>query len=284
MAGQTLPDWALEMRERDRPIFIAGASARSGTTALHRLMNTHPDVMLHGEEPIVFDMAHICASRIMRFMQERALYDKLRQDALEQRGDMWFDAFLPPADALIQNAFLLFYQAVLPFREDAQRLGKPRWGMKRPNVGVHQVAGLSVLLPRSRTVYLVRDLAEVLRSGKAFYRPRGEYQPAEICRQWAARVVAWAQHSRTAQHFTLNYADLDDRPAWVVEQLAGFLELDGLDPAALARKVNARTTAASDVYVAPEPLNDEETALVRQTETAMRAELAGTALPATGIG
>ncbi|MDF1793827.1 MAG: sulfotransferase [Thalassobaculaceae bacterium] len=284
MTEQGLPDWAHEMRERDRPIFIAAAAARSGTTALHRLLNAHPDVMLHGEDPIMFDMAHICASRVIRFVQGREQYETLRRNARQQGGDEWLDVFLPQPDVLMQNAFLMFYLAARPFREDARQFGKSRWGMKKPNVGAHQVSGLSVLLRNARVIYQIRELEGVLRSGKSFYVPRGEYQPVEICRQWAARTGAWAKQIRTEQHFTLNYADLDQRPEWVVEQLSAFLELEGLTPEVLRSKVNTRKSDDPATYVAPEQLTDEELDLVRRTEAALQADLAGTALPPSGVG
>lgn len=287
MNGPGLPDWALEMRERDRPIFIAAASARSGTTALHRLLNSHPDVMLHGEDPFMFDMAHLCASRVVRFAQGREQYETLRRNALQQGSDEWLDVFLPPPDVLMQNAFLMFYLAAQPFREDARQLGKTRWGMKKPNVSPHQIAGLSVLLRNARVIYMIRDLESVLRSGKALYLQQGDYRPDEICRQWAARAGAWAKQVRTEQHFTLNYTDLDRRPEWVVEQLAAFLDLDPLDPAVLTSKVNTRKSGdgGSDAggYTAPKELTDEEMALVRRTETALHADLAGVDLPPTGV-
>lgn len=282
MTGSGLPDWANEMRERDRPIFVAAATARSGTTALHRLLNNHPDVMLHGEDPIMFDMAHICAGRVVRFAQGREQYETLRRNALQQGSDEWLDVFLPQPDVLMQTAFLMFYLTARPFRDDARQFGKVRWGMKKPNVSPHHIAALSVLLRNVRVIYMIRDLKDVLKSGKSFYVARGEYRPHDICSQWAARVSAWAKQQRTEQHFTLNYADLDERPNWVVEQLATFLELEQLDPTVLRSKVNTQKPAGGG-YTAPQDLTDEEVELVRQTEAAMHADLGGVAMPPTGI-
>lgn len=286
MSDQALPDWAREMRERDRPIFIASASARSGTTALHRLLNSHPDVMLHGEDPVMFDMAHIAASRVVRFMQGRDEYTRLRRNALEQGTDEWLDVFLPPTDILMHNAFLLFYLTAKPFRDDALQFGKRRWGMKKPNISAHQVSGLSVLLRNARIVYMLRDLKGVLRSGKSFYSPHGTYDPADICRAWAERTLGWARQPRTEQHFTLNYADLDGKPERTVADLAAFLELEGLDPATLDSKVNARKSDDARRYVPPATLDEAEIDLVARTEAGLQADLAaaGATLPATGIG
>lgn len=286
MTDQALPDWAQEMREHDRPIFIAASSARSGTTALHRLLNSHPDVMLHGEDPVMFDMAHLTASRIVRFMQARDDYATRRRNALEQTADEWLDAFLPPTDILMHNAFLLFYLTAKPFRDDALQFGKTRWGMKKPHIGAHQVAGVSALLRNARIIYLIRDLKGVLRSAKSFYTPTDSYQPEMLCEGWAERTLSWAKQPRTEQHFTLNYDDLDQQPERIVSQLAAFLELEGLDPTVLDSKVNVRKADSADKYVAPGSLNEEERDLIHRTERALQADLtaAGATLPKTGIG
>src|SRR3546814_2636094 len=72
-------------------------------------------------------------------------------------------------------------------------MGSTRWGQKVPSVPLSNAIAIRQFLPRTKVVYLVRDVGDCLRSIKA-YRETRRRDPAEFCRLWVDNVRSWQAH------------------------------------------------------------------------------------------
>src|SRR3546814_2702078 len=96
--------------------------------------------------------------------------------------------------AYIQTGCHAVHLFARTFQSDAEAMGSTRWGQKVPSVPLSNAIAIRQFLPRTKVVYLVRDVGDCLRSIKA-YRETRRRDPAEFCRLWVDNV-----RSRSEEH------------------------------------------------------------------------------------
>ena len=136
--------------DRERPIFVLGAGWRTGSTLLQRLLCTHPDVIIWGENRGL--MAHLEAA--MGVIEGLQPLSEIHHQHREAEGANAWIAVLNPALTDFEDGIrqlLLRYYA-----EPAHQSGSSRWGFKEVRYGLedtrlsgrcHFVLNTGVFLP-----------------------------------------------------------------------------------------------------------------------------------------
>jgi hypothetical protein len=139
-----------------RPIFVLGCP-RSGTTLLRHMLRAHPRIAIPPETRLLLDA-----------YEHRGAYGDLREPANHTALAEWIVAGagtrfgrlgLDPrtvADEIIAGPPTLGSALEIALRAYARRVGKPRWGDKRPGY-VQHIDALLRMFPDAQIVHLIRD-------------------------------------------------------------------------------------------------------------------------------
>ncbi|MDN3357043.1 sulfotransferase [Actinomadura sp. DC4] len=139
-----------------RPIFVLGCP-RSGTTLMRLMLRAHPRIAIPPETRLLLDA-----------YEHRGAYGDLRLPANHQALAEWivagagtrFDGLgLDPrsvAEEIVAGPPTLGSALEIALGAYARRLGKPRWGDKRPGY-VQHIDALLRMFPDAQIVHLVRD-------------------------------------------------------------------------------------------------------------------------------
>jgi hypothetical protein len=150
--------------DSDRPIFIIGC-ARSGTTLLRMILDSHPRISCGEETKFLADLEPIVGAH-QRLL---ASYGFDRAWWLDRIRDMYGG---------FQAAYL-------------ERRGKARWAEKTPSYTLH-LAFVEELYPDAQYIHIIRDGRDVVAS----FRDRWGYRSGVR----AANSI-WAHYVRTAREF-----------------------------------------------------------------------------------
>jgi hypothetical protein len=139
-----------------RPIFVLGCP-RSGTRLLRRMLCAHPRVAIPPETRLLLDAySHRGAYGDLREVtNRRALADWIVAGAGTGFGDLGLDP-LAVAEEIVAGPPTLGSALEITLRAYARRLGKARWGDKRPAY-VQHIDALLRLFPDAQIVHLIRD-------------------------------------------------------------------------------------------------------------------------------
>ncbi|CAN5287924.1 sulfotransferase [soil metagenome] len=179
----------------ERPIFLIGC-ARSGTTLLRLMLDSHPAISCGGETKFLVDLE--------RTIERYALPTKF-----DQPRQYWLER-LRAYYAGIQLDYM-------------HRRGKRRWADKTPLYTLH-LPLLEELFPHSQYVHLIRDGRDVVAST----RDRWGYRPAlgTAWRKWTLYVRTAQEFGRTlpaGRYHDLRYEHLVADPEPVMRRLFDFL-------------------------------------------------------------
>jgi hypothetical protein len=139
-----------------RPIFVLGCP-RSGTTLLRLMLRAHPRIAIPPETRLLLDAyEHRDAYGDLRQLPNRtALAEWIVAGAGTRFGRLGLDPRVV-ADEIIAGPPTLGSALEIALRAYARRLGKPRWGDKRPGY-VQHIDALLRMFPDAQIVHLVRD-------------------------------------------------------------------------------------------------------------------------------
>lgn len=202
--------------------FIVG-SARSGTTLIREMLDTHPRLAVPPESHFLVPIA-----------RERARYESdggVDVDALsaDLRAHERFRRFrlkpeqlreaLDPAPATLADAIRRIYAAY------AAKKGKERYADKTPHYVMH-VKLLAGLLPESKWVHVLRDGRNAALSIMEW--PLGPNKLDEALLMWRRRVEAGLQAAEMLgpeRYLQYRHEDLVDESEKVLRQICEFIEL-----------------------------------------------------------
>jgi hypothetical protein len=209
--------------KEDRPApapFVVGV-ARSGTTLLRLMLDSHPDLAIPAETgwiPAVLDIP--CG----------ALDGPERLCAAVTGFETFPDCSLSADDLLSEVRRVRPFdtaEAVRAFyRLYAERHGKRRWGDKTPVYG-QEMEAIATLLPEARFVHVIRDGRDVAVSVRPLHFSPGD-DIAAIARDWRERVRSYrAAGGRLGaeRYLELRYEDLLDHPEDELRRISAFLKL-----------------------------------------------------------
>jgi Sulfotransferase family len=206
--------------------FVVGV-ARSGTTLLRLMLDSHPDLAIPAETHFLPPLIR----RVNELERAGADTDELRAATLELIvGHPRFRDLGVAADALEAHlAALQEIDAGAAARAvhlvHAADQGKPRWGDKTPRY-LRRMRPLWEALPEARFVHLVRDGRDVAVSLAQV--SWGTADPAEAARLWKDGIEGGRNHLKWVPaecYVELRYEELVAEPERVLRRAAEFLEL-----------------------------------------------------------
>lgn len=214
------------------PLLVLGAGQRCGSTLLQRLISSHPEAFVWGEQ-----RGHL--ANILEAVEGLRNHDAERgwgsRDEFARQGYQGFMANLMPEPAVVDQAFALFCARL--FAADGARV----WGFKEVRHDLPFAERLRRILPGTRVIFVVRDPRNVLRSldewEQNHWWTRAETQAS--IDNWT-RIAASFQEATTLPVLTLRYEDFTEDPKGTARRVGAFAGLDpsGFDLAVFGRKVH----------------------------------------------
>jgi hypothetical protein len=200
------------------PFFIVG-SARSGTTLLRLMFNSHREVAIPPESRFI---TQLWTGREEVEIDE--LMARLGEDKRFQTWDLPIDAVMRELDGRSYARYAEVMEAAYCAYARAQ--GKPRWGDKTPRYVMH-IPLLASLWPDARFIHLIRDGRNVALSYADL--PFGPKSVATAAKLWSSRVEVGLRDGRALggkRYLEISYEDLVEDPEGEAKDLCEFLHLD----------------------------------------------------------
>jgi hypothetical protein len=209
------------------PVFVFGCGWRTGSTLLQRLLCSHPEIHIWGENHGMLNLLHQAAATVKGYetIAERHF------DAYRRTGtDAWIPMMNPPTEHFDHGlrALLEAY-----YGAPALQMGKPRWGFKEVRYGAELAAFLQTLFPGARFLALVRHPANCLASARAthtLFLKKGLLAqvggPDAFLRHWANLAHSFLHPPAGTALLPLRYEDVVSEAATAVKRIAEFLAVD----------------------------------------------------------
>ncbi len=248
----------------DQPIFVLGATWRSGSTLLQRLLLSSGDIMMWGEPWNRSDLVPRLRESLLPLDGSWPLDHMLveNQDPQTPLHQQMVPDLFPSLTDLAAAHRALFDRL---YREPATRLGYSRWGFKETRLGANDARYLHQLYPQARMILLIRDPYHSWASYLAL-RAQGYWRwpdqsivsPRHFGTMWAEQVAGFLDYPPELPHLVVRYEDLvPDNP--VIDRLASFCGVEP-DRATLQTRVGRShdtrlaSSGASVIERAVEPL------------------------------
>lgn len=217
--------------EGGRPIIIGGCP-RSGTTLLRTMLHCHPEVAIPRETRFVLE-AWLRRRRFGDLRREdnrRRLAgwvfkrDKSQANRLGLDADEAIERLVaapPTLGSMLATCFVMF----------AERLGRPRWGDKRPMYAA-RMAAIWDLFPDAQFIHVVRDPRACVVSLRKLGWYDGQIAPAaELWERSIIAVNSWRPKLGADQLLEVRYEDLVTEPRETLTRVAAFATLAADDDA-----------------------------------------------------
>lgn len=242
------------------PVFVLGATWRSGSTLLQRLMLSSDDVLLWGEPWNRCDLIQSLRESLKPIDDEWPRpghrIDELDTD-VRLADHMVADLYPSTAD-LIASHRALFERL---YGEPARARGYARWGFKETRLGAEDARYLHMLFPEARIVMLYRDpyaswssYLALRGNGHERWPDKPVVSPAQFGSMWRRHVQGFLDYPSELPHMVVPYESLFD-DAEMVEELGAFCGVVP-DLSVLSNKVgrshNKRMSDASTRRIARE--------------------------------
>lgn len=222
------------------PILIASPVHRSGTTLLQRLLCSASNTLVFGET-LANDM-NFYASMLHNKQLLLGGQDDWRAQQMEKvlQGDVndWIPDILPDKNWVLTRFEAAFHQVLSGFAEYAVQHGRPLWGAKLPAWSPGLLQLMVRYLPKSRVVYIVRDLASCVRSAKLI----GYCQGAAAVRQYAQMWQTYQRDVARAipkEHILyIDYQQLCAEPTPIIADIEAFTGAHSIDQSVMQHRIN----------------------------------------------
>jgi hypothetical protein len=258
------------------PLIITSPALRSGTTLLQRLLCSADNALIYGET-CALDLeffAKVYASKASMYQANRARFAHTL--AQVESGDTrnWILDLMPNLDGYREALGRACAAGLAYCRDEAVRNGRSVWGIKCPAWPPAVLQLLRALMPRSRFLYVHRDVVDCLKSARAQQMVHSEQDVAAFCQAWTENLTYVLGLDQDSHVLLLGYAELVANPAASLERIAAFSGAHGMDAHVLDHKINTWTTENKS-YVPPVELTDRERQIAAQLTSALRQQLYG---------
>lgn len=266
-----------------KPILITSPTIRCGTTLLQRLLCSSSNTLIYGEE-IGKDLElqlQIFASRKMVYAHSRQRFASSLARVVQGDSNDWIPDLMPDIDGYLDALRQGSFAGLSYCQQSAQAHGRDLWGFKYPGWQPHLIRMLFDVIPGTRAIYIFRDLADCVRSAKAWGELHSEADTQQFCTQWAGHLRFMLQWHDSNPVLMLKYEELISEPRRSIEQLRNFLPFEDIKYEVLQYKINNMTEGVDSrrdhhSYIEPAALTEEESGFI---EAAMKAV---DSLPKTG--
>jgi len=266
-----------------RPILLSSPTIRCGTTLLQRLLCSSENTLIYGEE-IGKDLElqlQIFASRKMVYLHSRQRFAISLDRVMQGDTNDWIPDLMPDIDGYLVVLREGSFAGLSYCQQHAEKNGRTLWGFKYPGWQPHLIRMLFDAIPGTRAIYIFRDLADCVRSAKAWGELHSEADTQQFCTQWAGHLRFMLQWQDSNPVLMLKYEELIKEPGRAIEQLRNFLPFEDMKSEVLQYKINNMTEGADSRrdhhnYIEPAALTERESDFI---EAAMKAV---DSLPKTG--
>jgi hypothetical protein len=245
------------------PVIVTSPTSRCGTTLVQRLISSADNAFVFGEQ-IGHDMRLLADWFVgqIRFLDNGGgpLRDKEFESALAGTLMDWRPGLTPPTRVMLSAWMETFYQVPYALTQEAQAMGRPVWGYKFPGHPRDELNAFLRFLPRTRVVYVYRNLFDVLKSAKARKFVATNKDVATLCSQWARNLTEIHDLAGDGRVLLVRYEDLIARREEHIARLEAFTGARGIKPGAFDLKVNTykgqvEQGYSPDQYIAPAELS-----------------------------
>lgn len=259
------------------PLIVTSPLQRSGTTLLQRLLCSAANALIYGERPAQ-ELEFFLSIHTIK-VQENLFYRDINQRKLERvlSGDVndWILDVTPDSDGYLFALQKAAFSGVAYCRDFARGHGRPVWGFKYPAWSPAVLRMLRRLMPRTRLLFISRDLTAALRSAKAQHMLDTEQQLRQLCESWLAGMAYIMELDDDPAVLTIRYEDLVGQPEQTLALASAFSGAGPMDLSVLQRKINIWpgqefAVQSGDGYIPPVELTDHEKSIV--DEMLMNAE------------
>lgn len=251
------------------PILIASPIQRSGTTLIQRLLSSAMDTLIYGET-----CANDLNMLIGLYVQKSSMYgrnDGWRSDQMQQvlagAVNDWIPDLMPdPVEyvARFEDQVAGFFHY---FAEFARRHGREQWGAKLPGWNTFQLEQLLQIMPRSRVVYIVRDLEPCVRSAKQMELCRNLADVQQFSQFWLMNLQEARRRLRSDRVFWIDYKVLVAEPESVLSELEEFTGCQKIDRTVMDHRIGDYHQDTGPVPA----LSQEESVIIRNIQSQIKA-------------
>ncbi len=239
--------------DSDAPIFVLGATWRSGSTLLQRLLLSSGDVMMWGEPWNRCDLVQRMRESLRpideRWPAKGNVVDELT--SIEPLHTLMVPDLYPERADLLAAHRAMFDRL---YGDTAAARGYARWGMKETRLSAQDARYLHALYPNARMVLLYRDpfaswtsYVALRAQGYARWPDEPIVSPHDFGAMWRDRVQGFLDYPDELPHVKVSYEALIEDPA-VLDELALFCGVEP-DRSTLEQRVgrshNTRSPEAS---------------------------------------
>jgi hypothetical protein len=262
------------------PLIITAPVIRSGTTLLQRLLCSSRQALIYGEmcaQDLEFFL-NLYAFKTQEYNYHRPTLALGLQQVLAGDVNGWLPDLMPDIDAYLAAMSQSAFAGIIYCRDYAAQVGRPVWGFKHPGWKPPMIRLLRAVMPRSRFIFIYRDVVECLQSAKAQQAINSDQQVYEFCQAWVEGVEYLLNLGDDPALLVLRYEELVSEPAATLERVAEFSGVEDMNPTVLQRKINSWTgedyiAQAKDGYTLPVDLTEAELQIAEETTSALRASL-----------
>ena len=226
-----------------KPILLTSPNIRCGTTLLQRLLCSSSNTLIYGEE-IAKDLEmqlQIFASRKMIYSHSRQRFGSSLDQVIQGDTNDWIPDLMPDIDGYLQALQQGSFAGLAYCREHALKSGRELWGFKYPGWPPHLMQMLADTMPGTSVIYIHRNLADCVRSAKAWGEIFGEAELQDFCAQWAGQMKFMRQWQPTIPVLMMPYETLIAEPEQAIQALMNFLPFEDLSRDVLRHKINNMT-------------------------------------------
>jgi hypothetical protein len=234
---------------------------------MQRLLSSAPNALIYGESCAndIIMFTNLYLSKEMYFNSSKNWRNDQLAKVLDGQVNDWFPDLMPDIDGYLTSVKSSFFALFQHYEDFAKNNGYPIWGTKLPEWNVYNLAQVHSFIPDCKIIYLVRDIADCLRSAKAIDMVQGMEEAQQYCQLWKQNKDYALQNLTGSRVFHLNYEELITAPKDVLKKLEAFTGASDIDPSVLEYKINTYAdgeAGAENGYLPPAELNEQELALI----------------------
>jgi hypothetical protein len=207
--------------EMHLPIVLFASGWRTGSTLLQRLLCSHRDIHIWGENRGMCEVLH----RVYRdILAHRETVARAEQDFRVRGADAWIANLSPRSDR-----FLCAVKAMLDeyLAYPVIEMGKSQWGFKEVRHGLDTADFLRLIYPDARFLLLTRHPRDCLASARATQRTWKLLDrvggPSGFLEHWARTANSFLRARDDEGALLVRFEDLTAHPEKAVVRLASFL-------------------------------------------------------------
>lgn len=168
---------------------------------------------------------------------QNAWRDEQLQRVLAGEVNAWIPDLLPERGTYLEhqrNALMNYCDFLSAY---AQQQGRERWGCKMPGWPVPQLSFLLGLLPEAKVIYIHRDIEECVISARTINMCLDEPSTQQFRQFYTFQQAEAERRLRNERVMWINYRELVEQPAPILERLANFTGAEAINAAVMEHRV-----------------------------------------------